>query len=57
MKRRIILHFFEQEKPAKRQKIALPDRYTSLSRRVEANSQYRDYYTQGADKFIKKGRS
>ena len=57
MKRRIILHFFEQEKPAKRQKIALPDRYTSLSRRVEANSQFERALHASDSKFIKKGRS
>ena len=55
MKRRIILHFFEQEKPAKRQKIALPDRYTSLSRRVEANSQLRKHATVGIKQVYQEG--
>ena len=39
MKRRTISHFFEQKNLIKRRRMALLDKHTSLSRRVEANSQ------------------
>ena len=40
MKRRTISHFFEQKNLIKRRRMALLDKHTSLSRRVEANSQF-----------------
>ena len=57
MKRRTISHFFEQKNLIKRRRMALLDKHTSLSRRVEANSQYYDRRIIIGGKFIKKGRS
>ena len=57
MKRRTISHFFEQKNLIKRRRMALLDKHASLSRRVEANSQYFDGFNEYAFKFIKKGRS
>ena len=57
MKRRTISHFFEQKNLIKRRRMALLDKHTSLSRRVEANSQFRSELTLPNFKFIKKGRS
>ena len=57
MKRRTISHFFEQKNLIKRRRMALLDKHTSLSRRVEANSQLTDDQLFDILKFIKKGRS
>ena len=57
MKRRTISHFFEQKNLIKRRRMALLDKHTSLSRRVEANSQYNKLAQASERKFIKKGRS
>ena len=57
MKRRTISHFFEQKNLIKRRRMALLDKHTSLSRRVEANSQLMHVVPLSAVKFIKKGRS
>ena len=57
MKRRTISHFFEQKNLIKRRRMALLDKHTSLSRRVEANSQSGELHDFGEHKFIKKGRS
>ena len=57
MKRRTISHFFEQKNLIKRRRMALLDKHTSLSRRVEANSQLGACVQFVATKFIKKGRS
>ena len=57
MKRRTISHFFEQKNLIKRRRMALLDKHTSLSRRVEANSQSVVGRWIPASKFIKKGRS
>ena len=57
MKRRTISHFFEQKNLIKRRRMALLDKHTSLSRRVEANSQFFVVDTFLVSKFIKKGRS
>ncbi len=57
MKRRTISHFFEQKNLIKRRRMALLDKHTSLSRRVEANSQFRRGEGMFTGKFIKKGRS
>ena len=57
MKRRTISHFFEQKNLIKRRRMALLDKHTSLSRRVEANSQFGDDGPIRRNKFIKKGRS
>ena len=57
MKRRTISHFFEQKNLIKRRRMALLDKHTSLSRRVEANSQYGNDEQPVHHKFIKKGRS
>ena len=57
MKRRTISHFFEQKNLIKRRRMALLDKHTSLSRRVEANSQSEDVWNFDQNKFIKKGRS
>lgn len=52
MKRRTISHFFEQKNLIKRRRMALLDKHTSLSRRVEANSQYIDELGTELSKFI-----
>ena len=57
MKRRTISHSFEQKNLIKRRRMALLDKHTSLSRRVEANSQFASAEPLAYDKFIKKGRS
>ena len=57
MKRRTISHFFEQKNLIKRRRMALLDKHTSLSRRVEANSQSKAASSMSPFKFIKKGRS
>ena len=57
MKRRTISHFFEQKNLIKRRRMALLDKHTSLSRRVEANSQLMFNHKTAGVKFIKKGRS
>ena len=57
MKRRTISHFFEQKNLIKRRRMALLDKHTSLSRRVEANSQSAVKDKLAKFKFIKKGRS
>lgn len=57
MKRRTISHFFEQKNLIKRRRMALLDKHTSLSRRVEANSQCCDSVVTVLCKFTKKGRS
>ena len=57
MKRRTISHFFEQKNLIKRRRMALLDKHTSLSRRVEANSQSMVALSAYGCKFIKKGRS
>ena len=57
MKRRTISHFFEQKNLIKRRRMALLDKHTSLSRRVEANSQLTGDRQHLLLKFIKKGRS
>ena len=57
MKRRTISHFFEQKNLIKRRRMALLDKHTSLSRRVEANSQSYNSSVEHTNKFIKKGRS
>ena len=57
MKRRTISHFFEQKNLIKRRRMALLDKHTSLSRRVEANSQCGKSDYPAPFKFIKKGRS
>ena len=57
MKRRTISHFFEQKNLVKRRKMALLGKHTSLPRRVEANSQYRQIIGGLIRKFTKKGGS
>lgn len=57
MKRRTISHFFEQKNLIKRRRMALLDKHTSLSRRVEANSQSNVRRVALMIKFTKKGRS
>lgn len=57
MKRRTISHFFEQKNLIKRRRMALLDKHTSLSRRVEANSQFKNLSGGQNCKFTKKGRS